>query len=404
MRPKKESIRRGVSGCAACPRARTFPSADGGDIKEALYEATEHLEKIFSTTHLAIAYLDTAFNFIRVNQAYAEANGYSPAFLAGKNHFDVYPDERHLRLFRKVLESGKTYCAYSQPFRCANGRRGVAYWDWSLHPVRDSSGTTEGLLMCLVNVTERKLAENALARTRKRLEDAKRLSDVGILAMTVAHELRNPLGVIRAAAYNMRKNDCAPALEGRLSTIEKKILECDRIIKNLLFYSRIRMPQFEAMRICDILDECVESAADKFKGWDVRVEKKYDAIRADFAEADAVQIRELFGNILDNAYESAPDRKGLITVGAGYGGGNIFRVSIRDTGDGIELKNLKKIGKPFFTTKARGTGLGLLVCGQILRLHEGRMEIKSEKGKGTCVTVNLPVGRKPGGGSAKERG
>jgi PAS domain S-box-containing protein len=131
--------------------------------EEVLVEASEIMEKIFSTTHFCIAYMDTDFNFIRVNQAYAESDGRDEEFFTGKNHFDLYPSEENKAIFQRVAETGGPYIAYAKPFVYAgHPERGVTYWDWTLHPVKDSCGKIDGLILCLVNVTERKRLEQEI--------------------------------------------------------------------------------------------------------------------------------------------------------------------------------------------------------------------------------------------------
>ncbi|MBW1739645.1 MAG: PAS domain S-box protein [Deltaproteobacteria bacterium] len=137
-------------------------------VKEALWDTYELLEKIFSTTHLLIAYMDKDFNFIRVNLAYAAADDREPDFFVGKNHFDLYPHKDNESIFRRVVETGEPYTAYAKPFEYVeHPELGETYWDWTLHPVKDASGKVEGLVLCLVNVTERIKAEEALRESQK---------------------------------------------------------------------------------------------------------------------------------------------------------------------------------------------------------------------------------------------
>lgn len=119
------------------------------------------MERIFSNIHVLVAYLDTGFNFIRVNENYAAADQQrSPDFFVGKNHFALYPDAENEAIFRHVLESGEPYVAYAKPFEYADQPElGVTYWDWNLVPVKDENGRIEGLLLTLADVTERKCAE-----------------------------------------------------------------------------------------------------------------------------------------------------------------------------------------------------------------------------------------------------
>jgi PAS domain S-box-containing protein len=140
--------------------------------EEALRDANELLEKIFSTTHLLIAYMDTDFNFIRVNRAYAEMDDCEPGFFVGRNHFELYPHDENEAIFRRAIETGEPYTAYAKPFEYAeHPERGMTHWDWTLHPVKDASGKVEGLVLCLVNVTERIKAEEELRKHHDHLEE-----------------------------------------------------------------------------------------------------------------------------------------------------------------------------------------------------------------------------------------
>jgi len=108
-------------------------------------------------------------------------------------------------------------------------------------------------------------------------------------------------------------------------------------------------------------------------------------------EADPVQLTEVFNNVLNNAYESFGSRRGKIRIWIRCSK-KWLKVSIKDNGQGIGSEDLKKIFEPFFSTKAKGIGLGLPLCHQIIDLHNGKIEIASKIGKGTTVTIMLPLG------------
>lgn len=132
-------------------------------IEEDLRRSNELLEKIFSITHIMYAYLDKDINFIRVNDAYAKANQKDPQFFIGKNHFDLFPHEENEAIFRQVVKTGVPYVANAKPFSYPDHPEwGVTYWDWTLKPVVDTKGNVEGLVFSLLDVTERKRAEEAL--------------------------------------------------------------------------------------------------------------------------------------------------------------------------------------------------------------------------------------------------
>lgn len=140
----------------------------------ALAQSKELMERIFCSIHSLIAYLDRDFSFIRVNCGYAEANGHTADFFTGKNHFALYPDAENEAIFRHVVETGEPYRAYAK--RVEYPARGVTYWDWTLHPIKDANGRVENLLLTLLDVTQRELAEQerlrAVARFHTLFENA----------------------------------------------------------------------------------------------------------------------------------------------------------------------------------------------------------------------------------------
>lgn len=167
------ATRTGISGSSELDRlAHTFDEmastlqtreAELLGSEQAHRETLELLEKIFSTVHVHIVYLDADFNFIRVNRAYADICGYPAEFFVGKNHFALYPNEENEAIFRRVVETGEPYAVYAKPFTFPDHpERGVTYWDWTLHPVHDTSGRINGLVFCLIHVTDRVCAQEKI--------------------------------------------------------------------------------------------------------------------------------------------------------------------------------------------------------------------------------------------------
>ncbi len=153
-------------------KAKKSPSraqADFRRLAENLKDTNALLEKVFSTSHVLLAYMDRDFNFIRVNQGYAEADKRTPDFFPGKNHFELFPNEENKAIFRQVVATGKPVTYFAKPFEYAeNPERGVTYWDWSLLPVKGAPENVEGVLLCLVDVTQRVRNDEARRQSEER--------------------------------------------------------------------------------------------------------------------------------------------------------------------------------------------------------------------------------------------
>lgn len=349
---------------------------------------------------------------------YAYMNRYGAANLrvkqaafAGQHIGRFFPGKEAVafkKYLGKVFRSGK-HLATTEKVTLPSGEQ---WLDTVLCPIKNAHGDVEAVLGIARDITMHKEAEAVLSRDRRELEKlvqersgellkaqeelgkSKHLSELGLLAATVAHELRTPLAAIRTAAFNIDKKCTAKAIDTHIENIEKKVLESDHIIRNLLAYSRIKVPLYEDVDVCAILGECIALTKEIFRGYKVDIRHAIGCARPFIVQADHVQLREVFNNILNNAYECFHDRAGVIRIRV-WKKGNYCKASFTDNGPGIRADNLKKIFEPFFTTKAKGMGLGLSVCRQIIDLHNGNLEVSSRRGKGTTVMVTLPMRRVP---------
>lgn len=181
-----------------------------------LWKRNGLLERIFSNVQAHLAYLDPDFNFIRVNQTYAAADGKIPEFFPGKNHFTLYPNTENEAIFRNVVESGVPYVAYAKPFEYPeHPERGVTYWDWSLVPVKGEADKVVGLLLSLTNATPRKRIEEERLRAE--------------------------------AKFHMVFDNAGDAIV--IHNVEGRFLEVNRIMCERLGYSRDELLQLSP---CDI--------------------------------------------------------------------------------------------------------------------------------------------------------
>ena len=139
--------------------------------EQALIHSNELIEKAFNSIDVLIAYLDRDFNFINVNEAYSKSDGRPVEFFPGKNHFDLYPHHQNQAIFQRVVDSGEAYSVLEKPFEYPeHPERKTTYWNWRLQPVRGADGAVQGVVLSLVDVTERKLAELQLERQNQELQ------------------------------------------------------------------------------------------------------------------------------------------------------------------------------------------------------------------------------------------
>jgi len=164
----------------------------------------------------------------------------------------------------------------------------------------------------------------------------------------------------------------------------------NRVISKLLAYSKPREPRLVVRPVDEILDHCIRVLEREAGEAQVEIVRNRHGDQVPLVLMDTDQMTQVMLNLLINAIEAAPKESRVI---AGYESDDQGQVMIvvEDAGEGIPREHLDKLFDPFFSTKSKGTGLGLTVCRQIVDLHDGRIKIQSTEGEGTTVTVSLPL-------------
>jgi signal transduction histidine kinase len=175
-----------------------------------------------------------------------------------------------------------------------------------------------------------------------------------------------------------------------LDIVDDEINSSDKIITDLLGFSRVGKPAVSPTRIEKVIKDTLSYLTIPEN---VEVTKKLDTDLPEI-EMDADQIRQVLVNIVMNAVQAMPDG-GRLTIATGQRD-RLLEVEIADTGCGMPRETIGKIFDPLFTTRAKGIGLGLAVCQTIVERHEGHIEVESEEGKGTTLTIKLPLRVKRG--------
>jgi signal transduction histidine kinase len=259
-------------------------------------------------------------------------------------------------------------------------------------------------ILIVRDITDRKRAEEALRAKGEEVQtmtqqlwQAAKLATVGELAASIAHELNNPLATVSLRVEAVLAQ--TPAGDPRrrpLEVVEQETERMGKLVANLLQFSRRGPEQVSTVDLREELQKALELVQYHLRHRGIQVvQDLVPALPAIYA--DRQQLRQVFLNLLTNAGDAMP-QGGTLTLRAAPGalddGRRAVLIELADTGVGIPPELLPRVAEPFFTTKpeGKGTGLGLAICRRILQEHRGTMRIASEPGKGTTVSLALPVG------------
>ncbi len=248
--------------------------------------------------------------------------------------------------------------------------------------MRAVGGRILGAVVTIEDVSEIKALTEQLIR-------ADRLAAMGELTAGVAHEVRNPLGIIRASVQLLEDANCDPIRTHEAAeVIKQEIDRLDKVIKALLDFGRPSKPTFVRTDVGSVIEDVLLFTLRFAHQSDVAIEQK---VAKDIPPviADPDQLKQVFLNLVTNAVQSMEETGGTITIGT-ESDGDFVHVSIEDTGPGIPASSLGKVFDPFFSTRDAGTGLGLTIVHRIIDEHDGHIEVGSGS-DGTVFRVSLPV-------------
>lgn len=363
--------------------------ACGGDA-ERLRSDIEALEAMVDHAKPLIFYLDRAFNFIRVNQAYADADGREPGFFPGKNHFVLYPNEENERIFRRVVETGIPYIAKAKPFEYADSpERGVSYWDWELVPIKDARGAVTGLVCSATDVSAQVRAEQGLKKALAESERANAAKSAFLESMQ--YELTGPLNVIMGFSQIL--------LEGRmqLGEQERRAIAAMReageslvdLLGNLQDVAAVDKGA-DTLRINDFLvRDLLEATVGRFRN--TAGKKKADlGLRVEGAggeimRTDPGKLGQLLYHLLSHAAEVARPGEGLRVQARCVGGADVVIE--------ILLNGAGQVGGDGTGTAAddvSGARMRLILAGKIAESIGGRIETAREAGRNAAIRAIVP--------------
>jgi len=239
-----------------------------------------------------------------------------------------------------------------------------------------------------------------LGLARGRLTETERLTTVGTLAASIAHEIRSPLTSMRLRLFSLvRSLGDDPNVQEDLAVISEETLRLDHIIRNFLEFSRSPKPVQTECRVLDLIDQCIELLRHDLKEHNITLECQ---VPPDLPaiHADIQQLKQVLINLVNNAIE-AVGKDGAIRLTASKGdnsrGEGMVVLRVSDNGPGIPPDFIDKMFRPFISTKENGTGLGLSTAKRIMTLHGGDLVLESTSGKGSVFALWIPLERNSDG-------
>lgn len=253
-------------------------------------------------------------------------------------------------------------------------------------PGSEATAEQVGYAMILRDITESR-------RSAQQTIESERLNALTLLAAGVAHEIGNPLNSLHIHLQLMERKvgelegETGQELRHSIEVARAEIGRLDSIVTQFLRAIRPSKPQLHPESINTIVGEAVRFFAPEIQDRDIVVEQE---LRSDLPvlELDRDQMKQAFYNVIKNSFE-AVKRHGVLRIRTDRDDTHVV-ISFTDTGGGISAENLSRIFEPYFTTKAAGTGLGLLIVRRIVREHGGELSIESSEGKGLTLTIRLP--------------
>ena len=246
---------------------------------------------------------------------------------------------------------------------------------------------------------ERERAQKELGRAQQQIVASEKLAVIGQMSAGVAHDIRNPLGAIKNAAFMINKRltadgaiEANPKLGRYLEIIEKQIGKSNEIITDLMTFARVASPTLTETHLAHVLEESLDTMT---KNENVEISRHVDPDLPSVM-ADGDQLQRVFLNLANNAQEAMPEG-GQLTITLN-GVDNYVEIKFADTGEGISDENMGNVFEPLFTTKTKGTGLGLAVCREIILRHGGTISVRRNEAEsgGTIFEVRLTAaGQQP---------
>jgi len=381
---------------------RHINPSDGDALERSLKELADIKFALDQSTIVAITDQRGIINY--VNDEFCRISKYSRDELLGQDHRIInsgFHPKDFIRELWTTIAGGKVWKGELRN----RAKDGTIYWvDTTIVPFLNNEGKPYQYVAIRHDITQRKFAEEQVLKQAAELQRAAQLSFVGELAAGLAHEIKNPLAGIQGAVdILIRRRDKNDPEREALEGMRHEVLRIDSTVRALLERARPRLVSLAEGSLREIVEKAVTvargqliDAASRGRDINLTLEPSEDPV---MVPMDSAQIEDAVLNLIINAIEAA-NTGGQVRVRVAKVQNERLDqreeeaiVEVSDDGPGIKDEDLSRIFNPFFTTRDRGTGLGLPAVRRIARLHGGRVEVNSVVGKGSTFTIHLPLTR-----------
>ena len=340
-------------------------------------------ERIIESIRSGLITTDLDGNIYTFNAAASEITGYRSEEMLGKSISSIFGNiEKPMQFALETTESGDQPPRFESDLMTPEGF-GVRV-GYGISPLFSEEGETTGLIITFQDLTEiRTMEENVRRKDR--------LAAVGRVAAGLAHEIRNPLGAMRGAIQVLESQ--TPPGTSQASLMEITLRESDRlnkIITNFLTYARPRVSNFTEIDMREAIGDTITLLK---HSPDVKEHHKLESIvprQPVLLAADPTQLKQIFWNLARNALLAMPDG-GTLLVETEKIAFNRIRIIFTDSGCGMSPEQVERLFEPFSDSTTGGTGLGLSIVYQIIRDHNGTINVRSRENEGTTITIEFPT-------------
>lgn len=349
------------------------------EVEKLLEESRQQYKSLFEYSPDIVYMFDLEGLVTNVNAQFEVITGYTQKEMIGKHFTYILPEHDHsaaIKYLTKVT-SDKIPQMFELGIEHKNGQL-IMLQCTSLPIIVD--GKMTGIIGYGKDVTSLRIAEERLRRTEK-------LTVVGELSASVAHEIRNPLTSLTGFVQILQVED--PKHQFYYQIMHDELNRINHIVSELLLLAKPQQMKFTRANLNKLLQDVLSLLNTEANLNDIQIDYSTTLVEL-WIECEPNQLKQLFINIIKNAME-ASNKGGVVSITLEELENEIVSIKVIDKGCGISKERLERIGEPFYSSKDKGTGLGLTVSFKIVQSHNGTIRFESEQHEGTSVTINLPL-------------